>query len=215
MLENVIIGGGIAGLSCANRLAERGGSPLLIEGGSFPCHKVCGEFFSHDCHRILNGWNLLPEAEIFTVIFHTKQRSYRFELPFQARGESRFQYDQKLLRRAISHGAEVATKAKVTKISYFDCEPYPYHLHLEGDKILTSKKLFVGAGRITHLLFNSPPQKMEYAGVKRHFEGIPLERALHMFLLPGGYLGISPIEEGKVNVAGLFRKKVFEKNGWN
>lgn len=207
MLESVIIGGGIAGLSCANRLAEKGGSPLLIDGGIFPCHKVCGEFFSHDCHQILKRWNLLPEPEIISVIFHAKHRSYRFKLPSHARGESRFQFDQKLLMRAISHGAEVATNTKVVKIAYLDQALYPYQIHLEEGKTLASKKLFVGAGRIAHLIFNSPPPKMQYVGVKRHFEGIALENTLHMFFLPGGYLGVSPIEEGRVNIAGLFLKQ--------
>jgi flavin-dependent dehydrogenase len=44
--DYVILGGGVAGLCAARRLIELGIQPLVIEAGSYPSHKVCGEFIS-------------------------------------------------------------------------------------------------------------------------------------------------------------------------
>ena len=44
MKEIQIIGGGLAGLSLGIGLRENGVPVVLHEGGSYPQHKVCGEF---------------------------------------------------------------------------------------------------------------------------------------------------------------------------
>jgi len=48
-----------------------------------------------------------------------------------------------------------------------------------------------------------------FVGVKAHYEGIDLESAVELYFFPGGYLGISPIEEGKANVAALIKQQAF------
>ncbi len=53
MIEDcVIVGGGVAGLSAANRLADAGLSPLIVEASKYPAHRICGEFlhrtFAHE-----------------------------------------------------------------------------------------------------------------------------------------------------------------------
>jgi len=42
----IIIGGGLAGLSSAILSSRQGLKVLVIEKGSYPRHKVCGEFIS-------------------------------------------------------------------------------------------------------------------------------------------------------------------------
>jgi flavin-dependent dehydrogenase len=45
-----IIGGGLAGLALANDLAMRDRKVIVFEKGSYPKHKVCGEYISMESH---------------------------------------------------------------------------------------------------------------------------------------------------------------------
>ena len=54
-----IIGGGLSGLSLGLSLLRRGVAVRIIESGSYPRHKVCGEFVCgvstgsrRGCHRV-------------------------------------------------------------------------------------------------------------------------------------------------------------------
>ena len=62
----------------------------------------------------------------------------------------------------------------------------------------------IGTGRLPQLKdhFTSPPV---YAGFKAHFAGIEMHNTLEMHCFDGGYVGISPIGNGIVNVACLTR----------
>lgn len=53
-----IIGGGLAGLSFAIQSARAGHSTILFEREQYPCHKVCGEYISHE------SWNFLQELGV-------------------------------------------------------------------------------------------------------------------------------------------------------
>lgn len=46
----IIIGGGLAGLSSAILSSRQGLKVLVIEKGSYPRHKVCGEFISMESY---------------------------------------------------------------------------------------------------------------------------------------------------------------------
>lgn len=46
----------------------------------------------------------------------------------------------------------------------------------------------------------------DYIGIKSHFTGMNIGRVTELYFLPGGYLGISPIEGGHVNVCALLRQ---------
>lgn len=79
----VIIGGGIAGLCAAIRLSELGEEPLLVEGGSYPAHKICGEFLSPECLSFLHDWNIHP-VPISQAILKTLTSSLVFPFPSPA-----------------------------------------------------------------------------------------------------------------------------------
>lgn len=206
-IENLIIGGGVSGLSTANRLLELGQSPCLIDAGSYPSHKICGEFFSNECHEILNKWGVLPPAVIDSIRFHLGEKSYSFKLPKESRGMSRYGFDTILFKRAEDRGTLCFTNSSVTSLSYHPNELYSYHVTIQNGRLFRAKKLFIGTGRLLNLLLGKEPPTMKYRGFKTHFEGIDLDQTLEMFILPKGYLGISPIENGKVNVACLMKKE--------
>ena len=65
----VIIGGGLAGLTCALHLSRKGVDVLLIEKNTYPHHKVCGEYVSNEVLPYLK--RLLSLSRI-TLINHQK-----------------------------------------------------------------------------------------------------------------------------------------------
>lgn len=212
--EVVIIGGGVAGLSAAFHLADLGLKPLLIEGGHFPSHKVCGEFFSPESVPYLKNFAIEPTVWIKKIAFAIKNKSWEHPLPAPAAGLSRFYFDNQLKIKAEEKGARILADTVVKAVD-FNVEDSTYHLSLSsGEKIETSS-LVIGAGRVSQLLSSkkskAPP--FPYIGLKAHFEGIDAGEKLEFHFTGDAYLGLSPIGEGKSNVACLVRKESIDKAG--
>lgn len=116
--EYVVIGGGSAGLSAAIRLAELGKEPLVIEGGHYPAHKVCGEFFSPDCLSLLRQWDIFP-VEIQEASFHTSSRSFNFHFPEKGGSLSHLTFDPLLAEKIGSLGGSILMDAKVVQLNLY------------------------------------------------------------------------------------------------
>lgn len=196
-----IIGGGVAGLCCAIRLAELGEEPLLIEGGSYPSHKICGEFLSPECIHHLENWNIHPVC-IPQAILYTPARRLVFPFPSPAGGLSHIQLDPLLAHHASVCGVKIMTN---TQVSSFQPKKHSKDGHLivlSNHESIEALNVIIAAGRFPPLASKAP--LMQYRGFKAHFENIPIEaNILHMFSLRGAYLGISSIEDNKFNVACL------------
>lgn len=189
--EVVIIGGGVAGLCAGIRLTELGIHPLIIEAGSYPSHKVCGEFFSPECVSILRKWNIHP-IEISRVNFHSSGKTISFTFPEPAGSLSHFVVDPLLAEHGRRNGTEIRTNTRVSQL-------FPSVELCSGERVQTDQ-LIVATGRIPQ--YHREPPKAAYIGFKAHFENVAV-KDLEMFAFPGAYLGICPIEEGKCNVACL------------
>lgn len=189
----VIIGGGVAGLSALNRLADLGVQATLIEGGEYPAHKICGEFFSPESASILSQWNVDSPVEIDQISFRTAESSLNFPLPFPAQSQARFDFDFRLVKRAREKGAVVFTHTKVTKIEKKE-------IYLDNGNVIDYTDLIMSAGRF----YKS--REPEYVGIKGHLKGLELNGHLEMFPFEGGYGGLSPIGEGSANFACLIHK---------
>ncbi|MCI0546785.1 MAG: NAD(P)/FAD-dependent oxidoreductase [Candidatus Rokubacteria bacterium] len=58
-----VVGGGPAGSAAAILLAERGFTVLLLEKAAFPRAKICGEYLSPECARVLDRLGVLKEVD--------------------------------------------------------------------------------------------------------------------------------------------------------
>jgi 2-polyprenyl-6-methoxyphenol hydroxylase-like FAD-dependent oxidoreductase len=178
----IIAGGGLAGLALGLGLRRRGVPVTLHEAASYPRHRVCGEFISGVGEATLDALDLTDDladaARHRSVVWYRKGRKIlEDELPVPALGISRHRLDQRLAARLRERGGEVVEDSR------FPREPKP--------------GVVWAAGRI--------PAKGGWVGLKCHLQDFPMSRGLEMHLGSNGYLGLSPVEDGRVNACGLFR----------
>lgn len=118
----VIAGGGPAGASAAIHLATRGASVLLVEQKRFPRAKLCGEFISPECLAhfdrlgVAERMSVAGGAELTETVFYS-ERGHKVSVPsiwFNAEGMrgaalglSRAEMDARLLLRAREAGVKV------------------------------------------------------------------------------------------------------------
>lgn len=203
--EYVILGGGVAGLCAAKRLLELGIQPLVIEGGNYPSHKVCGEFISPSSLSILSKWDIHP-LPIHEIQWSTPSHTLKIPLRKPAGSLSHISLDPELADQIRKQSALLWTEKKVTKITPACSEGFWHHLELSCGKNIRAKHLLIATGRLPNVLGKNHSPK--YMGIKSHFSGLNLKSVLTMFSFPGAYLGIVPVENEKYNLACL------AKIGW-
>ena len=182
--EITIVGGGISGLSLGIGLRKQGVPVKLVEAGRFPRHRVCGEFISgvdDSTLEALHVSDLLADAELCrsTSWYDQSGPFFSTELPIPAFGISRYRLDQRMAERFVEAGGCLQEGTR-----YRETEPAA-----EGTVLATGR----------HRSGES-----QWIGLKAHLAGFQLEADLEMHLGNGGYLGISRIENNRVNVCGLF-----------
>jgi len=209
--DYVIIGGGVAGLSAAIRLTELGATPLLIESGSYPSHKVCGEFLSPECIPYLKKWGITP-IEIRQLYLRTQSSQLSFTFPEPAGSLSHMTLDPLLMKYACLKGLDIRIETKVTHFKPKENEYDVHHIELSSGETLKAHSVLIATGRLNGLASKNLLE-CEYIGIKAHFEGVPTENRLEMFAFSGAYLGISPIENNKHNVACLAKNKLVAERG--
>jgi len=180
--EITIAGGGLAGLSLAIALRQHDVPVTVLEAGSYPRHRVCGEFISGVTHETLVNLGI---AGIFqdalrhrTLSWHDQgKRFYQGRLSEPALGISRLLLDDRLRELFEEMGGVLKTGTRVR------AEPQ------EG---------FVwAAGRRA--------TKGRWLGLKAHVRGIPMSADLEMHSGTNGYAGLAGIEDDWINVCGLFK----------
>ena len=210
--ECVIVGGGVAGLSAANRLADAGLSPLIVEASKYPAHRICGEFFSHECLPILKGWDISLSGEIKHCRFFRGDHQLEFELPMHSGSCSRFDFDHLLLERAKSKGARALIETMVVSLHVPNSASENFELLLSDGQVIKARHLMIGTGRIPKMNHAIGTLNPEYVGFKAHFEGISIENSIEMHAFDGGYLGISNIDNKTTNIACIVRKERLQES---
>jgi 2-polyprenyl-6-methoxyphenol hydroxylase-like FAD-dependent oxidoreductase len=178
-----ITGGGLTGLSLAIALRKNGVAVALHEAGSYPRHRVCGEFISGVSRETLETLGI---AETLADAQHHRSVTWfsgdtllrENTLPTTALALSRHLLDDRLQKLATALGVEIHTGSR-RKMSP----------HTPGEVWTAGRK----------------PSKGGWIGLKAHIRGISTTAHLEMHSGPRGYLGITPVEDGWHNACGLFR----------
>jgi flavin-dependent dehydrogenase len=180
--EITIAGGGLTGLSLASALRLREVPVTVLEAGTYPRHRVCGEFISgvsSETLATLGIAQLLADARQHrTLAWHESGRPiHRDQFNEPALGISRYLLDERLRQHVAALGGEIQTLHRA--------RPEPQ------DGLLWT------AGR--------RPRNGQWIGLKAHVRNLPQDADLEMHAGTNGYAGLAGVEDGWTNVCGLFR----------
>jgi flavin-dependent dehydrogenase len=196
MAENKLItiaGGGLAGLTLGIGLRQLGVPVVIHEAGVYPRHRVCGEFI---CGRGLAALTRLGLRELIdragaisaqtAAFFSATGSTPARPLPSAALCLSRFALDATLANRFRELGGELR----------------------EGRR--SAEDFGEGLVRATGRRARADENGTRWFGLKIHARNVALTADLEMHVSPHGYVGLCRINDGEVNVCGLFRKHAGE-----
>lgn len=176
------MGGGIAGLSLGVGLRKAGVRVVLREAGSYPRHRLCGEFVngvSASTLVCLGLEELFEDAQVHQEMswwLHDRQIA-QVEMRRPVSALSRWEMDQRMSLRFQQWGGELFSRERVKNDA------------VEGRIWTAGRKL---------------ERDSNWLGLKAHFLNLETCSGLEMHLGEQGYLGLTPVENGRVNVCGLF-----------
>ena len=219
-VDHLVIGGGPAGSMVALRLAAAGGSVVLLEKEPGPHHKVCGEFLSREAVDYLHQVGVVP-LELGATVISTLRLSAGSKLigaplPFRALSLSRRVLDAALLARAEESGCQVVRGVAVESLAP-DADGWFASLS-SGDSIRASA-VFLATGKHDLRGFTrSPAKQSDLVGFKLHWQLSPsqiraLRDCMDLYLFPGGYGGLSLIEDGVANLCLVVRRSTLRSSG--
>ena len=214
-----IVGGGLAGLSLSILLARKGYRICLFEKESYPFHKVCGEYISMESWDFLVSLGLpladwdLPKIQQL-IVTAPNGESITELLPLGGFGISRFKLDAALAAIARKENVDLFENTKVNNI----------HFENEYHRIETSTGLFLSSvacacyGKKANLDVKwkrsfLKHHNQNYVGVKYHVKASLPDKQIALHNFPGGYCGISKIEDGRFCLCYLTNSDNLRRSG--
>ena len=203
MYEVAIIGGGIAGLTLSIDLRKRGYDVVLIEKGTYPRHKVCGEYISMESYDYLHHICPALNALNLPMITHfklssTADRVFQTPLDLGGFGISRYVLENLLYNEAKMKGVVFLLKCKALDIKHPSKES-AYTITTNHGSV-NSNLVCNASGRKstfeTKIRDENVPDT-NYVGIKYHVKIARDPAVVEIHNFPGGYCGISAIEEHK------------------
>jgi flavin-dependent dehydrogenase len=183
MKQVSIAGGGLAGLAAGIALRARGVPVVIHEAGDLPRHRVCGEFIAGLDNATINALALEPlladAPRHDAMSWHIAGREVgRSKLPQPAIGISRHALDSRMAAAFERAGGKLRLRSRAR-----------FEPGAEGWLDATGRRASRGG----------------WAGMKVHLAGFETSAPLEFHLGDSAYVGASAIENGAVNVCGLFR----------
>jgi flavin-dependent dehydrogenase len=204
-----VIGGGPAGTSAAITAAQLGFRALLLDAGSFPRHKVCGEFISGEAFSILESL-LCSDALFANVPNVCKARIFvddhvaALAVSPPASSVSRYELDLALWQKAIDAGVGTCERTAVRDVLQ---EGEFFTVITENDKV-KARAVIDASGRWSKLRRVRPASGNHWIGLKGHFYEAGGSDSCDLYFFRGGYCGIQPLANGRVNAAAMVRPDV-------
>ena len=216
-----VIGGSLAGAAAATALAGAGAHVVVLEKAAFPRHKVCGCFLSHEALPVLRKMGVEEELrkanpETITRFALVERGGNRVEsdLPAPVLSISRERLDTMAAAAAERSGARIRFGATVLAIE--GSLQTGFVLKLQDGEL--AARAVVGAwgryspldGRLGRAFIRRKASLFGFgktlAGKSGHLAG---RAVLHFF--EGGYVGLSRVEGGLVNLAALASRTVVKE----
>ena len=210
--DAIVMGGGLAGSCAAINLAKRGHDVALLEAGTFPRHKVCGEFLSPEARPVLRRLGVEEELlgkgarEVGAARLVLKSDFLEVPLPAPALAISRFVLDEVLWKRAQQSGAHCFEGTRVRR--WHEGNDNDFCIQTSHGE-LQARGLIEASGR--RATDKSSPK---FLGLKTHWRGVSLEEGVvEMHVFKNGYCGLTRIEGDLTNVCLLTRYETWQRHG--
>ena len=223
VVDHLVIGGGPAGSAVALRLAQAGKQVTLLEKEREPRHKVCGEFLSEEAIAYLARAGIFPQAlgahPIRFLRLFAGRRTAETGLPFAALSLSRRVLDAAILDRATEQGCSVLRGACVERLIP---DGDQWNATIAGGACIRARTVFLASGKHDlHGWARSRGAHSDLVGFKMHWRLAPaqtlaLREWMELFLFPGGYGGLSLVEDGVANLCFVVKRSAWRKLAeWN
>src|SRR5262245_21230957 len=220
-----VIGGGVAGSTAAALLARHGLQVILIEKGTLPRQKVCGEFLSPEGADILSRLGVWPQVEAhhpqridgFTLTAGRRQTRHR--LPSPGWGVSRWVLDHLLWEQAVRSGVATRERCTVEQVTGDFQRGFSLTLQQAGlsSTHIQARAVLCAAGRQWQLRGqHRTPQyrgRSRFVGLKAHFQDVPLDRHVELHTIRHGYCGMVEVTGGVTNLCCWIRAEALRRTG--
>ena len=222
MFDLIVVGGGPAGSAAAITAVRKGARVLLLERGRLPRHKVCGEFVSAESLELLGS--LLHAGHL--AVLNDAVRISRTRLYVDGRvigavvdpaaaSIARFDLDAALWESAQLAGVDARQQVTVREIEGRG----PFRISSSGGEF-ESRAVINASGRWSSLNGTTALAEQKWIGMKAHFAEPSSEASVDLYFVDGGYCGVQPVAQDRVNACAMVRAdvassldEVFEQHG--
>lgn len=216
--EVVVVGGGPAGAATATLLAKGGRDVLVLEKGTFPREKPCGEYYSPG---VVDALRRLGALDAVTAASHasplgmricTTRASFLLSYPDGAGGNRRALcvprpiFDCALLDHSRTCGTHVRERTEALGAIVEDGRVVGIRARSPaGEETLRSRFVVAADGRHSTIArslgLNLPVRWTRRLGLAAHYAGdSKLGRFGEMHAGPGLYCGLTPLGDGLISV---------------
>ena len=220
-----VIGGGVAGSTAAALLARHGLQVILIEKGTFPRQKVCGEFLSPEGTDVLIRLGVWPQIEAhhpqrvdgFTLTAGRRQTRHR--LPSPGWGVSRWVLDHLLWEHALRSGVATRERCTVEQVTGDFQRGFSLTLQQAGlsSTRIQARAVLCAAGRQWQPRGQQRTPRYRgrscFVGLKAHVQGVPLDRHVELHTIRHGYCGMVEVADGVTNLCCWVEAEVLRRAG--
>ena len=202
MIDVLIIGGGLAGLTNAILLQKNGYQVCVFERKKYPFHRVCGEYISNEVLPFLKYLNIgISESGYSRInrlaVTSVSGKIMHADLKMGGFGLSRFKLDHLMYEEATRLGVQFIFE-RVDNIKF---EENKFKITTPGNIIYESAIAIAAHGKRSNLdqklnrrFFY---QRSPYLGVKYHIKTEFPVNLIRLDNFQGGYCGLSKIEDDR------------------
>jgi flavin-dependent dehydrogenase len=208
-----IVGGGLAGLAAALCAARRGRRVILWESASFGRDKVCGEFLSPEvdadlraigCGDWVDALAPAPMRDVALIGARGARLSLRIPGP-PARSVTRAALEAFIASRARNEGVTILERAPVREVA-----PEKGGLvRIRGgdrEELVSGAVLAFGKRSTLDAPLDLPraQSRTGFVALKAYLApSTALEADVELYVIPGGYVGLNRVEDGRIGVCAL------------
>jgi flavin-dependent dehydrogenase len=219
MGEIAVIGGGLAGLTSAIRLAKTGLNVTVLEKKNYPFHRVCGEYVSNEVLPFLESLgadipSLKPAAISRFQLTSPAGKTMEAPLDLGGFGLSRYVLDEYLYKLALSSGVKFRLQTAVETVAFSNEK---FTLRLSDGTVMQSRVAIGAFGKRTNLdrqlnrsFFHA---RSPYLAVKYHVRTSMPQNLIALHNFQDGYAGVSAIEEDKYCFCYLTTRRNLKQHG--